>query len=382
MIGRVTYRSELLDLPGAVELEGTTLFDAAGIPFHYGDPLAEQRRLGQRPGLIDRSNRVVVAVGGPDAPEFLNNLLSQKLDDATPALSTSALDLDMQGHVLHHADVFFDGSVFYLDVPPAQGPSLVDYLRRMIFWSDVTIEEVDLGMVTVIGPAGSGDGAPQVGVPGAVWTRTVPWLAGFTRIDAAVPRLQLRSAADAWTAGGGDVAGLMAFTAQRVRAGEPELGVDLDEKSIPHEVPRFIARGGAAGNDAVAGAVHLHKGCYRGQETVARVENLGRSPRLLVMLQLDGSSPTEPLPGATITLGGRTVGRLGTVVHDADEGPIALALVKRSALADPGAALDIDGTAATVDPASLPVDEGEKAGRAAVEKLRRGLGPGDTDGRG
>ena len=161
----------------------------------------------------------------------------------------------------------------------------------------------------------------------------------------------------------------MAYTAARVRAVEPELAVDLDERSIPHEVPSFIGRGD------LLGAVHLNKGCYRGQETVARVENLGRSPRLLVMLQLDGSSPELPSPGADVLLGGRTVGRLGTVVHDADYGPIALALVKRSALADPGVVLDVAGTAATVDPDSLPVDEGEHAGRRAVEKLRGSTPP-------
>ena len=158
----------------------------------------------------------------------------------------------------------------------------------------------------------------------------------------------------------------MAYTAARVRAVEPELGVDLDDRSIPHEVPTFIGRGDHLG------AVHLQKGCYRGQETVARVENLGRSPRLLVMLQLDGSAPELPSPGADITLGGRKVGRLGTVVQDADYGPIALALVKRSALADPTVPLDISGVAANVDPDSLPADEGERAGRVAIEKLRGG----------
>ena len=158
-------------------------------------------------------------------------------------------------------------------------------------------------------------------------------------------------------------AGMMAFTAARVRNVEPELGVDLDEKSIPHEAPRLINRG------EHVGAVHLNKGCYRGQETVARVENLGRSPRLLVMLQLDGSAPHDPQPGETITSNGRKVGRLGTVVQDADYGPVALGLVKRSALTAP---LDIEGVAASVDPDSLPTDEGEKLGRLAVDKLRRG----------
>lgn len=373
----MTYRSALLDFPGAAASERASLLDAAGVPLHYGDPLGEQRRLAERPGLVDRSQRTVITVAGPDAPVFLNNLLSQKLDDAAPGFAGAALDLDMQGHVLHHADMLYDGTTFHLDVPAAQGPSLLDYLRRMIFWSDVTVDEADLAIVTLLGPAGFAQR-----IPGALWEREVPWLQGFSRIDVCLPRPELPAAARAWIDAGGDLTGLLAYTAQRVRAGEPELRADLDEKSIAHEVPRFITRGGDAGGAGASaaegagawpGAVHLHKGCYRGQETVARVENLGRSPRLLVMLQLDGSSPTEPEPGTVITANGRKVGRLGTVIHDADEGPIALALVKRSAL--PDTPLDIDGTAASVDPASIPVFEGEKAGKAAVEKLKRGLGP-------
>lgn len=355
MIGAVLYQSPLLQVPGAVAFEGQSLVDASGVPYHYSDPLAEQRRLLDAPSLVDRSHRAVVAVSGPDAPAFLNNVLSQKLDTAAAGFGADALDLDAQGRILHHAGVMFDGQTFYLDVPRAQRDSLVAYLQRMVFWSDVTIRDADLGVFTVFSPAG------VVRIECAVATREVPWVGGLTRTDSLVPRAELEAAARAFRDAGGQLAGLMAFTAQRVRAGEPELAADLDAKAIPHEVPRLINRAGRLG------AVHLEKGCYRGQETVARVENLGRAPRLLVMLQLDGSAPAEPAPGAEITAGGRKVGRLGTVVHDADYGPIALGLLKRSAL---DAALDIGGTAATVDPDFLPADEAGGAGRRAVDQLR------------
>lgn len=347
----MAYASPLLSFPGAAELEEPSLIDATGVPFHYGNPLGEQRRATETTVAVDRSHRAVIAVSGPDAPEFLNNLLSQKLIDAPVNFTASALDLDAQGRVLHHVDVALADGVFYLDMPSYQRESFLDFLRKMVFWSDVAIEETDLAVLTLLGP--------EVAVPevGQVFTRRVPWAPG-ERVDIAVPRERL-----AEVAGDFELAGLMAFTAQRVRAGEPELRADFDEKSIPHEAPRLIGRGGNAG------AVHLNKGCYRGQETVARVENLGRSPRLLVLLQLDGSAPTAPAPGEAITSGGRTVGRLGTVVHDADYGPVALGLVKRSALAAP---LTIGEAAASVDPDSLPSDEGEHAGRRAVDKLRRG----------
>lgn len=358
------YQSPLFRAPGAVAPGAQLLIDAAGVPFHYGDPLAEQRRLAEVPSLVDRSHRAVIAVSGPDAPAFLNNLLSQKLAGVAAGFAASALDLDAQGHILHHVDVAFDGETFYLDMPRAQRQSLVDYLRRMVFWSDVTIADADLAVLTVLSPA------PGADVPGAVATREQAWSQGLTRTDALVPRAELAAAAEAFQRAGGRLAGLMAYTATRVRAGEPELGADLDERAIPHEAPRLINRGSRLG------AVHLDKGCYRGQETVARVENLGRSPRLLVMLQLDGSAPAEPATGAQITAGGRAVGRLGTVVHDADYGPIALALLKRSALSSP---LEIDGTAASVDADFLRADQAEAAesgaGRRAVDKLRNPSSP-------
>ena len=345
----MAYASELLAFPGAQELPGPSLIDAEGVPWHYGNPLGEQRIT--EPVLVDRSHRAVLAVSGPDAAAFLNNLLSQKLDDVADGFAASSLDLDAQGRILHHADVAVAGGVYYLDLPSYQREPFADFLRKMVFWSDVSIEESDLGVLSILGPVGP----LQLG---QAFTRRLDGWGGVGRVDIAVPRAQIRE-----VAGEFPLAGLMAFTAYRVAAGEPEIRADLDEKSIPHEAPYLINRG------EEIRAVHLAKGCYRGQETVARVENLGRSPRLLVKLQLDGSAPTEPEIGAEITAGGRKVGRVGTVVHDANEGPVALALVKRSALQAP---LDICGTAASVDQTSLPADEGEHAGRRAVDRLRRG----------
>ena len=369
------YRSPLLSFTGAAELPDatSTLIDAAGVPSHYGDPLREQRFV-QRGGVaVDRSHRSVIRVAGPDAAEFLNNLLSQKLDDSSDGYSAAFCDLDIQGHILHHGDITRAGDAFYLDTPSYLGESLLEYLTKMIFWSEVTVDKADLGIITVLG-APSSFAVPES--TGAVFSREVDW-AGPRRIDIAVPHAQLADAYRALTSAdaGLEKAGLMAFTAERVKALEPEQRADLDAKSIPHEAPTLIARGGHVG------AVHLNKGCYRGQETVARVENLGRSPRLMVLVHLDGSAPAEPEAGSPVTVGGRTVGRLGTVVHDCDYGPVALALVKRSALNAPedGITLDIEagdeenGTmtvTAAVDIDSLPADEGEKAGRVAVNKLR------------
>jgi hypothetical protein len=133
-----------------------------------------------------------------------------------------------------------------------------------------------------------------------------------------VPRAQLAATAERLTAAGARPAGTWAFEAMRVESRRPREGAEIDHRTIPHEV------------GWIGVAVHLDKGCYRGQETVARVQNLGRPPRRMVLLHLDGSQETLPAHGAPVTLDGRQVGFVGTAVRHHDLGPVALALVKRS----------------------------------------------------
>lgn len=395
------YRSVLLNRPNAMAYQEEPPHpDVTGVAWHYGEPLSEQRAITSTGAIVDRSHRRVIRVTGPEAAAFLHNLLSQKLDDVQAGWSGSALDLDTQGRILHTMDIAVttdtsadanasagdgagsgtgdgagaaaapEGLAFYLDCEAGKFDSLRDFLQKMIFWSQVTIEEADLAIITVLG------GPTDTHLPSqAVYSRTVStatpadassaqpttglWEA--SRTDIAVPREQLEAAVEELESTGLQLIGLMAYTAERVKALEAE-SVDLDEKSIPHEIPHWIGRGERVG------AVHLEKGCYRGQETVARVENSGRSPRVLVLLHLDGSAPTMPSPGADIQVKGRRVGKLGTVIDDCDYGPIALGIIKRSAL-DAGQ-VNIGDVAASIDADSIPVEEGEKAGRAAINKLR------------
>ncbi len=160
------------------------------------------------------------------------------------------------------------------------------------------------------------------------------------------------------TSAGVRPAGVWAYEAHRVAAVRPRLGVDTDERTIPHEV------------GWIGGAVHLDKGCYRGQETVARVHNLGKPPRMLVLLHLDGSVD-RPTTGDAVMAGGRAVGRLGTVVEHVDLGPVALALLKRGVPADTALSTGGDAdVAAMIDVGSLPAADGPGAGRVAVDRLR------------
>jgi len=185
-------------------------------------------------------------------------------------------------------------------------------------------------------------------------------------VDLVVPRAEIPAWRDRLIASGVRPAGVWAYEAHRVAARRPRLGVDTDERTIPHEV-------GWIGGPGI-GAVHLEKGCYRGQETVARVHNLGKPPRMLVILHLDGETE-RPASGDPLLAGGRAVGRLGTVVDHVDEGVIALALVKRGLPAD--TALTTGGEVqvpAAIDPDSMPDLDGVGAGRLAVERLRGGAG--------
>lgn len=328
-----------------------------GVAWHYGNPLTEQRHCATG-ALVDRSHRTVIRVSGPDAATFLHNLLSQKLDDVPDGFSGSALNLDGQGRILHYLDVTKVKDAFYLDISAVDAESLVDYLRAMVFWSQVEITVTDLGILSIIGAE-----VPDVG---GEFSRQLPFGA-WVRHDVFVPRGALVDVAKRIIEQGIEPMGLMAYTAERVRAGLPERSLDLDDKSIPHEVPALINRG-----ERIA-AVHLDKGCYRGQETVARVENLGRPPRLLTLVHLDGSAPTLPTPGTPIVMGPatgrqRTVGRIGTVIHDHEFGPIALALLKRAALTSQ--ALMAGESAILVDPDFIPAEEQSQAGRVAINRLR------------
>ena len=162
-------------------------------------------------------------------------------------------------------------------------------------------------------------------------------------------------------------AGHDAFEALRVSSVRPRLGTDTDDRAIPHEM------------GWIGSAVHLQKGCYRGQETVSRVANLGRPPRQLVLLHLAAGDDPLPPPGTPVLAaeGGRAVGRIGTAVRHHELGTVALALLKRSAVALAGpesAPLWIaDEQApgpASVDPDSVPPDTGEPPGRAALRRLQ------------
>ncbi|MBB2742147.1 UNVERIFIED_ORG: hypothetical protein FHR35_001969 [Microbispora rosea subsp. rosea] len=319
-------RSPLLDTPGAVAAQAPDETVAA----HYGDPYAEQRALAGGRALVDRSNREVVRITGPDRLSWLNSLSSQKLDTLQPGTPTQTLLLDPQGRVEHHLTLVDDGEAVWAHVEPGTSAELVAFLEKMRFMLRVEVADVtsDYAVVSLTPPSPDESAhALGVTVEGAVA------IGG----DLLVPRERLGGLPDAL---GLRPAGLWAYEALRIAAHVPRLGFETDHKTIPHEI------------GWIGVAVHLSKGCYRGQETVARVHNLGHPPRRLVFLHLDGSVDELPPHGAPVTLGVGTpveadpeaavegsaepgqIGFVGSSARHHELGPIALAVVKRTVPVD------------------------------------------------
>jgi folate-binding protein YgfZ len=333
--------SPLLALDGAVEAEGID----AGVAAHYGSPNAEQRRLLAGQAVVDLSHRGVLSISGPDRLTWLNSMSSQELRGLTPGQSTETLLLDPAGHLEYAIALIDDGVESWLLIEAAELPGLHAWLDRMRFTLRVQVVDHTLAYATIGSmaedPAASLSPAAPNGVPLVwrdPWTEVAPGGWQYA-VDAAHPaaawhwsevlidRSALPALADAVTAGTVTAAGLLALEALRIAAWRPRGALDADERTIPHEL------------DWLRTAVHLNKGCYRGQETVAKVHNLGHPPRRLVLLHLDGSESVLPVHGdevqgdrfvANSEPERRTVGTITSSAIHYELGPIALAVVKRT----------------------------------------------------
>ena len=312
------------------------------VPWHYGQPLVEQRLLEAGAGVVDLSNRGVVTVAGPDRLTWLTDLGTQVLTRLTPGDSALALILSPHGHVEHELHVADDGETAWLVVQPGTAPALVAYLRSMQFLLRVEVDdrsadygvvwepvrEVDAERPTWLTPADfAGRGHVEAGSDrGGDATKYVAERpAVLVGREVVVPRDEVEA-----RLAQGDPAGTWALEALRVAAAVPRLGCETDHRTLPHEV------------GWIGPAVHLAKGCYRGQEAVARVHNLGHPPRRLALLHLDGSDERLPAHGDPVRLDGRDVGWIGTAAWHHELGPIATAVIKRGA---PTEAVLVVGTA-------------------------------------
>ncbi|GEL93928.1 CAF17-like 4Fe-4S cluster assembly/insertion protein YgfZ [Cellulomonas composti] len=380
------HTSPLLGRRGAVAGSGPD----AGVAWHYGDPTAEQRALARGRAVADQSNLGVVRVAGPDRLTWLHSITSAELTGLTPRRSTELLVLSPQGHVEHAAGVVDDGEATWLltETPAA----LAAWLDRMRFTLRVEVVDVTDDWAAIGEPVRAEGTADEP----VTWSDPWPFVApGGTRYGppddehpgadrdwrlVLVPRAELVVQVAAREAAGGMLVGTWATEAARVEAWRPRASREVDHRTIPHEL------------DWLRTAVHLHKGCYRGQETVARVHNLGRPPRRLVLLHLDGSGHVLPEPGAAVHDAvprgadaqdgagdvyavGREVGHVTSVARHHELGPVALAVVKRSLPADAPLVVLADGTHVSAGQETVVPGEGVSTDRPAQRgPLTRGLG--------
>lgn len=321
------YRSPALDLPGAVP--APDLSADAGVPWHYGDPHAEQRRLTEGRARVDLSHRGVIRLSGPDRLGWLHSLTTQALERLHPGESSVCLILSPHGHVEYEIHVIEDGESAWLIVEGSAVEGLITYLESMRFMLRVQIDDVtddwavigepvrerDDDLITWLSPVeyaglGVSDSGADRGGDASKYIDHRP--EKFAVREVLVSRAGLLDRL------GDDLAGTWAWESLRIAAAVPRVGHESDHRTLPHEV------------GWIGPAVHLSKGCYRGQEAVARVHNLGHPPRRLVLLHLDGGAEVLPKHGDAVLAGEREVGWIASAARHYEWGPIATAVLKRT----------------------------------------------------
>ncbi len=290
-----------------------------GAIWHFGEVAKEQRALAEGKAWADLSHRSVIAISGEDRLMWLHSLTTQHLEKLVAGEWKEALILDPQGHVEQQLFLVDDGATTFIHLDHEKVPSLLDYLQKMKFMLRVDVTDVSNEYAIMKAP-GKTD---AIGGPFAL-----------------VPRAELAATIEAFNSANLQI-GMWAIEAERIAQGRARIGVDSDYKSIPNELGLLNK------------AVHMNKGCYRGQETVAKVFNLGHPPRRLVLLHLDGSAVDIPSQGDPVVYNGKEIGFVGSVARHYELGPIALAVIKRMTPAD--AVLEVKGIAASQE-ILVPID--------------------------
>jgi folate-binding protein YgfZ len=297
--------------------------------------------------LVDRSERGKLALSGPQAAEFVNGQVTNDVEALAPGTGCYAAFLTPKGKMLGDLRILRTDEELLLDTERSSLQALFDLLRRAtIGWqAELHKRTLETGLLSLAGPrAREVAEADAAGLPAEEHAHRVARIAGVpVRLVAAAGGVDVlcdaaatASVADALVARGARAVDEATGEIARIEAGRPRYGVDLDDTTIPEE---------AGLNER---AVSFAKGCYIGQETVARLHWKGRPNRHLRGLRLSAAVPS----GTPLRLGDREVGRVGSVGVSPRHGPIALALVRREAR--PGDVLDAGGASAEV--AELPFE--------------------------
>lgn len=315
------------------EVSGAVFRKEAGweVPASYGSLDREVDAVRRTAGLLDLSDRAKVRVRGSDRLTFLDGLVTADVKTLRPGLSTYALVLDEASHVLGDLRVTAIEDAYVLDIDAPQKDGLLGYLRKQIVSDDVILEDLGVcGHVEVHGPLAPRIANAVLGVDAQGLSADEHTTFPLGRHDVGyVSRVSTfgESGFAIWAAGdglelvwdglarsGGFPVGRDAADVLRIEVGRPRFGADMDPDTLAIEV-------------APEGAISPTKGCYRGQEVVARALSIGQMNRRLVGLQIDGDVP--PSHGDRVTAAGEEIGRVTSGCWSPTTGwVIALALIR------------------------------------------------------
>jgi folate-binding protein YgfZ len=292
-------------------------------------------------GLLDRSERGKLALTGAEAKSFLQGQVTNDVEALLPGTGCYAAFLTPKGKMLGDIRILDSGEELLLDTERAALQELFNMIRRFSIGFDVELHKrtLERGLLSLIGP--ESDSVAQIdALPSAEHAHLRVKIAGIDaraiRTDGGLDLLCAADDTDALRAAlldaGAQPVSEAAVECRRVERGRPRYGADLDDTVIPQE---------AGLNER---AVSFTKGCYVGQETVARLYYRGKPNRHLRGLRLAGPATT----GDELSHDGRVVGRLGTVADSPQLGWIALALVRREAAPDSEVSVGPGAISATV----------------------------------
>ncbi len=341
-----------LALAAVHEAADARFTEAAGwrVALDYEDPGAEQRAVRASAGLIDWSARGKVRVAGAEALPFLDNLLTNDLSGLRPGDGLPAALLERKGHVVGDLAVYRRSADFLLGMEPEVAGRVFDGLAKHLISDDATLDDVvsEFGILGIFGPQSEeivrhvlGTSPPTAAyahapAAGLLVARS-PYFGG-EGYEVWIPAEA--DASQAWrrfTEAGATPFGLAAAEALRIEAGRPKSGVDMDETTLALEA-------------RLEPVISMTKGCYLGQEVVARIVNQGHVNRILVGFDVEGEEP--PAHGDPVAVADATVGSVTSAARsEALQRVLALGYVRREH-ATPGTGVTIAGRPARV--AALP----------------------------
>lgn len=309
---------------------------------YFGNLVEEYQALTTGVGLVNATGRTHIEVTGEDRARFLHNLCTNDIKQLADGQACEACLLNVKGHVLGHGYILCQGESLWLDTVPGQGERWVSHLDRYLIREKVVLSDQTPKWASfwLVGPQ-----APQfiqqtlgAALPAERLASTRGKIVGaevtLLRFDLAPPSasaglpaamvwLPSTHAADAWQAlrqAGARACGWQAWEAVRIEAALPEFGQDISEENLPQELARD------------RWAISFNKGCYLGQETVARLDALGHVNQELRRLRFAGD--IAPEPGLALTADDKSAGRVtSSVWSPAAQGPVALGYVRRNWLA-------------------------------------------------